>query len=74
MEKVADFAITQCDFNPNGTYLACSSVANSISLIKLDQGLEKRVGSMRQSVMSLLILILAFIILVLAIRMYSRRS
>ena len=42
VEKVADFAITNIRFNPAGSHLACSSVANSVSFIKLEDGLEKR--------------------------------
>ena len=41
MDKVADFAITQIRFNPVGSYIACSSVANSVSYIKLEQDLGK---------------------------------
>jgi hypothetical protein len=37
VERVAEFAITQVSFNPAGTYLACSSVANSISIVTLDE-------------------------------------
>ena len=39
MDNVADFAITQIRFNPVGSYIACSSVANSVSFIKLEQDL-----------------------------------
>ena len=42
MEKVAEFAVTQISFNPVGKYLACSSVANKISLIRLDEGVGKQ--------------------------------
>ena len=38
---VADFAITQVKFNPEGSYIACSSVANSLSFVELERGLEK---------------------------------
>ena len=41
MERIADFAVTQLAFNPIGTYLAASSVANSISLVPLDPELAK---------------------------------
>ena len=41
MENVADFAITQIRFNPVGSHIACSSVANSVSFIKLETDLEK---------------------------------
>jgi hypothetical protein len=39
VEKVAEFWITQVSFNPVGTYLACSSVANSVAFIVLDETL-----------------------------------
>ena len=35
IEKVADFAITQIAFSPEGNYLACSSPANEVSLVTL---------------------------------------
>jgi hypothetical protein len=38
---VADFAITQVEFNPEGSYIACSSVANTLSFVRLEPGLEK---------------------------------
>lgn len=41
VDKVADFAITQIRFNFEGSYVACSSVANSVSYIKLERDLEK---------------------------------
>jgi hypothetical protein len=40
VKDVADFAITQCVFNPSGNYIASSSVANSISVIKVEEGME----------------------------------
>jgi hypothetical protein len=39
VNQVAEFSITQVSFNPVGTYLACSSVANSIAFIALDETL-----------------------------------
>jgi hypothetical protein len=41
VDNVADFAITQIRFNPVGSYIACSSVANSVSYIRLEQDLGK---------------------------------
>jgi hypothetical protein len=37
LEEVAGFAITQVAFNPAGKYLAWSSVANTVSVVKLDK-------------------------------------
>jgi hypothetical protein len=41
VERVAEFAVTQVAFNHKATYLACSSVANSISLVTLKEGLGR---------------------------------
>ena len=68
MERVAEFAITQVAFNPAGKYLACSSVANSISLIPLDENLGKP-GWIKQMIMENKYYILAIIIILLAIRL-----
>lgn len=37
---MADFAITQIKFNPVGSHIACSSVANTVSFIRLEDDLE----------------------------------
>jgi hypothetical protein len=37
LESVAGFAITQVAFDPTGKYLAWSSVANTVSIVKLDK-------------------------------------
>ena len=71
MERVAEFAVTQVAFNPAGTYLACSSVANSISLIHLDENLEKT-GWIKQLFMENKYYILAVIIILLAIRLIMK--
>jgi hypothetical protein len=71
VERVAEFAVTQVAFNPAGTYLACSSVANSISLISLDENLEKT-GWIKQMVMGNKYYILAVIIILLAIRLMTK--
>jgi hypothetical protein len=66
VDKVADFAITQIAFNPEGTYLACSSPANGVSLIPLQKGLEQQKGAM-EWIMENQLVIMAIIILFLAI-------
>ena len=63
---MADFAVTQIAFNPAGSYLACSSVANSISLVPLDESLGKP-GWVMQIVSENLFLILGVVILLLAV-------
>ena len=66
MEKVADFAVTQIAFNPAGTYLAASSVANSVSLIALDEALGQT-RSVKQMVMEYWIWVLAALIILFAL-------
>ena len=64
VERVAEFAVTQISFNPLGKYLACSSVANSISLIRSDEDAGRR-GWM--GVENNLYFIIALVLFVLAI-------
>lgn len=66
MESVADFAITQIAFNPTGEYIACSSVANSVSLITLDEELGKA-GWIRTVIMQNLYVVLAVVVFLLAV-------
>jgi uncharacterized membrane protein len=70
VEKIADFAVTQVAFNPSGRYIGCSSVANSISLINVDEDVGQvgllQMGMQRQ------MLVLAVILLILAV-LYLRR-
>jgi ABC-type arginine transport system permease subunit len=66
VDKVADFAVTQIAFNPIGTYLAASSVANSVSLIALDESLGQT-RSMKQMVMEYWIWVLAALIILFAL-------
>ena len=67
LERVAEFAVTQVAFNPLGKYLACSSVSNSISLVKLDEDLEVQSQWIRKMIMDRIFLILAIIAFILAI-------
>ena len=69
MERVAEFAVTQVAFNSVGKYLACSSVANSISLIPLDEGLGKP-GWIRVMIMENLYVVVASIIFLLALLLW----
>ena len=38
---MADFAITQVKFNSEGSRIACSSVANTLSSVELEHAFEK---------------------------------
>ena len=67
VERVAEFAVTQVSFNSPGQYLACSSVANSISLIHLDEDVGKP-GWLRLMIMANnLYFIIAVVVFMLAI-------
>jgi hypothetical protein len=67
VERVAEFAVTQISFNSVGRYLACSSVANSISLIPLDENIGKP-GWIRLMIMgNNLYFIIAVIVFILAV-------
>ena len=69
IDKVADFTLTQIAFSPDGKYLACSSVANSISLIPLAEGLE-RPSSWRDTIMEFLFYFLGLVVLVIAVQVF----
>lgn len=61
---MADFAVTQVVFNRSGRYLACSSVANSISVIMVDEnvgqtGLLQMGAERRMWMIAVILLILA---------------
>lgn len=66
VKDVADFAITQCVFNPSGKYIACSSVANSISVIKVEEGMEVARGWLTYWFEDRLFLFLAILVFVIA--------
>lgn len=67
MERVAEFAVTQISFNSVGRYLACSSVANSISLIPLDETIGKPGWIRLMIVGKNLYFIIAVVIFILAV-------
>ena len=71
MERVADFAVTQVSFNPSGRYLGCSSVANSISLVKVDEKVGQ-VGLLQLG-MQMRMVVAAVVLVILAILLYLRR-
>lgn len=67
MERVAEFAVTQVSFNSAGRYLACSSVANSISLVHLDEDVGKPWWKRLMIAESNLYFIIAVAVFILAI-------
>ena len=72
MEQVAGFAITDIAFNPSGSYLACSSVANSIAVIPVHQDLGR--PWLKEMVMENLFRIIALAIIILAILFFVLTS
>ena len=68
---MADFAVTQVSFSPSGGYLGCSSVANSISLIKVDEKVGE-VGLLQLGTQTRMVAI-AVVFVILAILLYLRR-
>ena len=69
IDKVADFTLTQIAFSPNGKYIACSSIANSISLIPLAEGLETP-ASWRDRFMEILLYFLGLVAVVIAVQAF----
>ena len=69
IDKVADFTLTQIAFSPDGKYLACSSVANSISLISLAEGLETP-ASWRDRLVEFLLYFLGLVAVVIAVQAF----
>jgi hypothetical protein len=67
VERVAEFAVTQISFNSVGRYLACSSVANSISLVHLDEDVGKPGWIRMMMEENNLYFIIAVVIFILAI-------
>ena len=66
VKEVAGFAITQCVFNPSGKYIACSSVANSISVIEVEDGMEVARGWLTYWFEDRLFLLLAIMVFIIA--------
>jgi len=66
VKEVANFAITQCAFDPSGKYIAASSVANSISVIKVDEGMEVARGWLTYWFEDRLFVLLAIMVFVIA--------
>jgi hypothetical protein len=71
VNQVAGFAITDIAFNPTGSYLSCSSVANSIAVIEVDKDLGR---PFKEIVMDNLFTIIAFAMLILAILFFVLTS
>ena len=71
MERVAEFAVTQVSFNSVGRYLACSSVANSISLICLDEDVGKTGWMMMENNLYFIIALVVFILAIVWMFLYK---
>ena len=68
---VADFAITQVKFNPEGSYIACSSVANTLSFVRLEPDLEKPRSVWSMVTDNILVIIgLLLLLCLLLVRLY----